>query len=172
MNTIEQKNYEKVSARVRSGKITAQKSWKMIRELNSFSDERLDKAALITGKRTFTYRQLFRQWERYAEAFSGLGITWRKHSRVGVVSTPSAESVFTFYGLNMTGASVSMIHMLDVLESSRFDIMIRKEGLTDLIFSDIAVNPALVRRIAENKESLGLRNIIISQNTEIGRAHV
>ncbi|MBQ6360992.1 MAG: acyl--CoA ligase [Lachnospiraceae bacterium] len=168
MNTIEQKNYEKVSARVRSGKITAQKSWKMIRELNSFSDERLDKAALITGKRTFTYRQLFRQWERYAEAFSGLGITWRKHSRVGVVSTPSAESVFTFYGLNMTGASVSMIHMLDVLESSRFDIMIRKEGLTDLIFSDIAVNPALVRRIAENKESLGLRNIIISQNTVAG----
>ncbi|MBR3166058.1 MAG: AMP-binding protein, partial [Lachnospiraceae bacterium] len=115
MNTIEQKNLEKIYARIKSGKITAQKSWKMIKELNSFSDERLDKAALITGGRTFTYRQLFRQWERYAEVFSGAGITGRKHSRVGMVSTPSAESVFAFYGLNMTGASVSMIHMLDVL---------------------------------------------------------
>ena len=168
MNTIEQKNHEKISARIKSGKITAQKSWKMIKELNSFSDERLDKAALITGGRTFTYRQLFRQWERYAEVFSGAGITGRKHSGVGMVSTPSAESVFAFYGLNMTGASVSMIHMLDVLESSRFDIMIRKEGLTDLIFSDIAVDPALVRRIAENKDSLGLRNIIISHISAAG----
>ena len=49
MTKAEQKKYDRISSRVTDGDIIEQKSWEMIRELNSFSEERLDAAAL-TGR--------------------------------------------------------------------------------------------------------------------------
>ena len=60
MTDIEKRNKDIINSRIESGEIIEQKSWKMIRELNSFSEERLNSIALESGKRTYTYRQMFR----------------------------------------------------------------------------------------------------------------
>ncbi|MBR3166057.1 MAG: AMP-binding protein [Lachnospiraceae bacterium] len=161
MNTTEQKKYNKISARIASGEITDQKSWKMIKELNSFSEERLDSLAMISCTRKYTYRQMFRQWERYAEVFSALNITGKNRSRAGMLAAPAAESTFALYGLNMTGASVSMICPADALNMDRLEKMIRGEGITDLLLSDMMLQPELLRRLLAARSDLGLRNIIV-----------
>ena len=53
-----------IQGRINRGTIVDQKAWKFVRELNSFSEERLSAPALIDGRRTYTYRQLFRSWDR------------------------------------------------------------------------------------------------------------
>ena len=103
----------KLMDKLEDGAIFDQPCWSFIKEMNSFSDEQLDSVAIRDGYRVYTYRQMFRQWERYAEAFTGAGITGENGSRVALVSTMAAESIFTIYGLNMTGALVSQIYPLD-----------------------------------------------------------
>ena len=98
---------ETVNARIENGEIARQKIWKFLQELNSYSDERLDAPAMTDGTRVFSYRRMFRRWERYAEVFSALDITERNHSRVGLAPVPGMEPAMIFYGLNMTGASIS-----------------------------------------------------------------
>ena len=161
MTKAEEKKYAALSARIASGEIADQKSWKMIRELNSFSEERLNSVAMIDCTRKYTYRQMFRQWERYAEVFSALNITGKNRSRAGMLSAPAVESTFAFYGLNMTGASVSMISMTDALNPEFLEKTIPEEGITDLLLTDTILQPELFRRLIAAKEELGLRNIIV-----------
>ena len=161
MTKAEEKKYAALSARIASGEITDQKCWKMIRELNSFSEERLHSVAMISCTRKYTYRQMFRQWERYAEVFSALHITGKNKSRAGLLAAPSAESTFAVYGLNMTGASVSMISPMDALNTDRLEKMIREEGITDLLLSDTILQPDLLRHLLASREDLGLCNIIV-----------
>ena len=161
MTKAEEKKYAALSARIASGEIADQKSWKMIRELNSFSEERLNSVAMIDCTRKYTYRQMFRQWERYAEVFSALNITGKNNSRAGMLSAPAVESVFAFYGLNMTGASVSMISTTDALNLDLLEKMIPEEGITDLLLTDTILQPELFRRLIAEQEALGLRNIIV-----------
>lgn len=161
MTKAEQKKYDRISSRVTDGDIIEQKSWEMIRELNSFSEERLDAAALTGPGRTYTYRQMFRQWERYAEVFSALQITGKNHSRAGIVSAPAIEPVLAFYGLNMTGTSVSMIPIMDIMDDRLLDRMIAEEGITDLILCDVLLPPGTLKRILARKNALGLRNVIV-----------
>ncbi|MDO5134157.1 MAG: class I adenylate-forming enzyme family protein, partial [Eubacteriales bacterium] len=161
MTKAEQKRYDKIQERIAGGEIIEQKCWKMIREINSFSEERLNSAAMIYNDREYTYRQMFRQWERYAEVFSALNITEENHSRAGVVSTPSLISVFTFYGLNMTGVSASMISFMDITDMKQLGKLIRTENITDLILSDFYFTPQMLRKILGKKEKWGLNNIIV-----------
>ncbi|MBR4797649.1 MAG: AMP-binding protein, partial [Oscillospiraceae bacterium] len=152
---------DEIAKRLESGEITEQKIWKFIKELNSYSDERLEAVALTDCSRDYTYRQLFRMWERYAGAFSALGISAENHSRAAMRGTCAAESISAFFALNMTGASVSMISLDDFNDAESWKQTIKKEGVTDVILTDVSVKPAFVRELAKEKESLGIRNIII-----------
>ncbi len=147
--------------RIESGEIADQPCWSFIKEMNSVSDERLDSVALTDGYRQYTYRQMFRAWERYAEAFSGLGLTGANHSRVGIISVPLPETIFALYGLNMTGASVSLIYHLDLYDEKQIYSMIEREKITDLMISEIFAFPNVMDRLLKDREKLGIKNIVL-----------
>ncbi len=161
MTTAEMEQYKKLTQRIESGEIANQPCWSFIKELNSYSKERIESLSIRDGYRTYTYRQMFRQWERYAEAFSGLGLTGENHSRVALISTPLTESIFAFYGLNMTGASISLIYHFDLYDDRQIHSMIEKEKITDVIVSELFAFPQMMKRLVRDKELLGLRNIIV-----------
>jgi len=150
-----------ITKRIESGEIADQPCWSFIKEMNSVSKERLDSVALTDGYRQYTYRQMFRAWERYAEAFSGLGLTGENRSRVGIISVPLPETIFALYGLNMTGASVSLIYHLDLYDEKQIYSMIEREKITDLIISEVFAFPNVMKRLLEDKERLGIENIIL-----------
>ena len=161
MKMSEKEQLKKVQERLESGELIRQPCWSFIRELNSLSDERLDSIAIQDGYRQYTYRQMFRYWERYAEAFSAMNITGKKRSRVGLIGTPLTETVFAFYGLNMTGASVSLIYHFDLYDDKQIQSMIEREGITDLLISELFAFPRLMKHLLRDRELLGLRNIIV-----------
>ena len=161
MKMSEKGQLKKVQERLESGELIRQPCWSFIRELNSCSDERLDSIAIQDGYRQYTYRQMFRYWERYAEAFSAMNITGKKRSRVGLIGTPLTETVFAFYGLNMTGASVSLIYHFDLYDDKQIQSMIEREGITDLLISELFAFPRLMKHLLRDRELLGLRNIIV-----------
>ena len=144
-----------------SGEIADQPIWSFIKEMNSVSDERLDSVAITDGYRQYTYRQMFRTWERYAEAFSGFGLTGENRSRVGIVGVTISETIFALYGLNMTGASVSLIYHLDLYDEKQIYSMIEREKITDLIISELFAFPNVMKHLHRDKEMLGIRNIIV-----------
>ena len=161
MRKSEKDQYDKMRQRMESGELIDQPAWSFIKELNSYSAERLDSVAIRDGYRTYTYRQMFKYWERYAEAFSGLNINYRYHSRVALIGPPQTETIFAFYGLNMTGASISNIYHLDLYEEKQIYSMIEREKITDLVVAELYAFPQLMKRLLRNKEVLGLRNIIL-----------
>ena len=161
LNTEEKAALEKIDARIESREIIEQKAWKFIKELNSYSEKRLDSVAIVDGKREYTFRQMFRKWERYAKVFSALGICESNHSRVGMGGCPSVETVSSMYALNMTGTSVSFIHALDINDMEKLRMMVEQENITDIILPDYKLNMKYLRRIIEEKETLGIRNVII-----------
>lgn len=161
MNAAEKKRLEKVKARIESGEIADQKCWSFIKELNSYSDERLDTVAIRDGYRKYTYRQMFRNWEHYAEAFSALDITDKNHSRVMLVGTMLTETIFALYGLNMTGASVSLLFHFDMYDDENVRNMIKKEKVTDIVVSELFAFPNVMKKLLRDKDELGLRNIIV-----------
>lgn len=150
-----------IKARIEDGSITGQKSWQFIKELNSYSKDGLDNVALKDCKREYTYRQMFRMWESYAEVFSALDITAKNDSKVGLLGTAASETVIAYYALNMTGASVSMISRKDVRGIDKWKKLIEKEGITDLVLNDVKTGPGIVRELIDAKEELGIRNIIM-----------
>jgi acyl-coenzyme A synthetase/AMP-(fatty) acid ligase len=147
--------------RLESGEIADQPCWSFIKEMNSVSEERLDSVAITDGYRQYTYRQMFRAWERYAEAFSGLGLTAENHSRVALISVPLPETFFALYGLNMTGASLSIIYHLDLYDEKQMYSMIEREKITDLVISEIFAFPNLMKRLFRDRELLGIKNIVV-----------
>lgn len=161
MRKSEKDQYDKMRQRMESGELIDQPAWSFIKELNSYSAERLDSVAIRDGYRTYTYRQMFKYWERYAEAFSGLNINYRYHSRVALIGPPQTETIFAFYGLNMTGASISNIYHLDLYDEKQIYSMIEREKITDLVVAELYAFPQLMKRLLRNKEVLGLRNIIL-----------
>ena len=72
MKSAEKQKTDRIKSRLKSGELANQKCWSFIKELNSRSEERLDSVAMHDGYRKYTYRQMFRAWERYAEAFSAV----------------------------------------------------------------------------------------------------
>lgn len=155
-------NYpEELKERIASGEIIEQKYWSFIKELNSFSEERLDCPAFIIGKKKISYRQMFKDWERFAAIFSALDITEEKNARVGLMTTLSLDCISMIYAANMTGASVSMIHPVDVIGEDRFEALVEKEGITDLILASDVTKPEVLRRVLASKEKLSLKNVIV-----------
>ncbi|WP_044912847.1 AMP-binding protein [Butyrivibrio sp. WCE2006] len=157
---------EKIKKRIDSTKIIEQKAWSFIKELNSFDDEHLDALAIRNDYRNYSYRQMFRRFDMYAEVFSALGMTDENNSCVGILPGFSTEAIFSFYALNMTGAIVSMLHYLDFLETGRFDKMIEKEGITDLILCDRKIDVKLLEDVVSSKKRLGIRNIIVLHTSQ------
>ena len=147
--------------RILSGEISAQRISSLVRELNSQSAERLNAVALTDGIREYTYRQMFRQWDKYAETFSALDICGENGSRVGVVTFPYVETIFALYGLNMTGASVSLLMETATIDWKELKKTIRSEGITDLVLIDAAIVPDVYLELRKNKNRLGLRHIIM-----------
>lgn len=139
-----------------------QKSWKYIMDVNSVSKERLNRVALISTDRSYSYRQMFYNWNRYAEVFSSIGITEENHSRLAVFDCDCVESSFAFYAANMTGASAVGFTSLYLSEGVHIDRSIQKLGITDLFITDISVNVKRLERVLKLKKELGLRNIIVA----------
>ena len=150
-----------IKKRIENGDIIDQKYWSFIRELNSFSEERLDSAALVLGKRKLTYRQMFKQWERFAEVLSALDITEEKNARIGLMTTLSFDCINLIYSANMTGACVSMIHPVDVIDKEHFESLVEKEGITDVILASDVTKPEVLRRILDSRKKLSLNNVIV-----------
>ena len=153
-----------IQHRAGGGELADLKCWSFIRELNSSDAERLDSTAIRDGYRKYTYRQMFRYWDRYAEVFSALNITGRNHSRVGLIGVQQTETVFAFYALNMTGASVSLIYFLDLYDEKRIRAMIEREKITDLVISEVYAFPKVMKSLLRDRELLGLRNIIVLES--------
>ncbi|MCR4762278.1 MAG: AMP-binding protein [Lachnospiraceae bacterium] len=152
---------DKVEKRMKDKTISKQKMWKLVEETNSISDERLNNIAIIDGTRTYTYRQMFREWGRFAEIFTALGMSGKNHSRVAITSAIATEVIFSTYALNMLGASVSIVTVNDTMMPERFREMIKTEHITDLILIDYCVIPSFLKQLLNEKEELGLKNIIV-----------
>ncbi len=142
-------------------KAAYQRSWKYIVDINSASKARLDRVALIDMERTYTYRQMFRNWEKYAEVFSALGITEENHSRLAIFDCSCIESSFAVYAANMTGASIAGFTPAYLSEKFPLAKAIKEEGITDLFIYDLAVNKRLLVHALKLKAELGLRNVIV-----------
>ena len=149
------------AARLESGEIRDQKIWQFMREMNDPERNDLDLVALEDGQRKYSYRQMFGMWERYARVFSALGITGKNRSRAALVGTPGAEVLFAFFGLNMTGASVSLVSLSGERPVGALKTLTEREHVTDLILTDYELDGAVLRRILREKDEMGLRNVIV-----------
>ena len=146
------------------GILTDQKAWQFIRAQNE-DDRHLDAVAIADVDRDYTYRQLFRWQERYAEVFSALGITEANGSRVGVVCSLSASSIFAFFALNMLGVSMSAISCDDIVVPRWILKAVEVEGITDLVLPDSLVRPDTLHTILLHRPEIGLRHIIVVETS-------
>ena len=154
------KRLRKVAERIKDNSISNQKVWANIKERISADDELMKRTAVIDCTREYTYEQMFAEWERYARVFSALGICAENGSRAALCGVVAAEPMFALFGLNMTGAEVSLFSYPDFLPNGMWKQMIEKEKITDLIVSDIMVTPEIREEIGKVKEQFGLRNVI------------
>jgi acyl-coenzyme A synthetase/AMP-(fatty) acid ligase len=165
-----EKRKKKVEERIKDGSITNQKVWRNLKERIEADPETLKKTAIIDCTREYTYEQMLDAWESYARAFTGIGIGYQNSSRVALCGTITAEPIFAMYGLNMTGAEVSLFSYPDFLPHGMWRDMIEKEKITDLVISDIMVTPEVWKEILEVKEKCGLRNVILMHSLMGGPA--
>lgn len=139
----------------------AQKAWKFLRDVSSTSLSDLSRTAVKDGSREYTYGLMFREWDRYASVFSALGLTGENHSRTGILGSTCAEVIFSFYGLNMTGAEVSVIPSYSALTPKKIIQTVRNEHLTDFIVTDDFAQPNLINDLLVQQKELGLRHVIV-----------
>ena len=165
-----ERNRKKLEGRIADGSISSQKVWACLRERIAYDEALMKRTALIDCTREYTYRQMFDEWERYAKAFSGLGICRENKSRAALCGAIAAEPLFALFGLNMTGAEVSIFSFPDFLPGGMWREMLEKEKITDLIITDIMVSPALLEELASLKEKLGLRHVILMHSRMGGPA--
>lgn len=169
MTKREYEKYQMIQERISSGQICRQKSADFIREMNSFSSEQLNAVAMIDDDRKYTYRQMFRCWDYYAEVFSAMHMTGEDHARVGILAGISAEALLCFYALNMVGASASMIPIFAAFHIDQFKKTIEEERITDLIVTDAFLTPFIpgdvlpevLKSLLPEKEAFGLRHVIV-----------
>lgn len=151
----------KIEKSIENGSIYNQSICSFIKEVHSAGRDDKRDIAVIDCTGEYTYEQMFEQWDAYARVFSALDMTEKNTSRVGIAGAICAEPLFAFYGLNMTGAQVSMLSYPDFLPSGQWKTMVKKEKLTDLILTDIMVTPDLWREIQRERDGLGLKNVIL-----------
>lgn len=146
---------------VKNANIIEQKCWQYIKEVNSNKKGLSDLVAIEDCKRKYTYAQMYAMWDKYARVFSALGITGEKSARAAVEGVPCAEASFAFFGLNMTGASVSMIQLSGEKRIERLKEQIEKDHITDLILTDYDLDERLLKRVLKEKDSMGLGNVVV-----------
>ena len=73
----------------------------------------------------------------------------------------SFDGINLIYSANMTGASVSMIHPVDVIDKDHFTALVENEGITDLILAIDVTEPRVLRRILDSRKKLSLNNVIV-----------
>ena len=167
LDTDHKRSYEleerrqELEKRFKGGKINKQNVWRYIQETTAVDPGKLTDTAIVDCTREYTYEEMFREWEAYARVFTALGMNDTNESRVGIAGAICAEPLFAFYGLNMTGAAVSMLSYPDVLPTGQWKTMLQKEKITDLIITDIMVTPELWKEIQKVRKELGLRNVIL-----------
>ena len=149
-----------------------QRAWKYLRELCSLNSGDMNRLAVIDGNREYTYGQMFREWERYASVFTSLGMTEEHNTRAGVLGSTCAEVIFSFYGLNMVGAQVSLVASWSAFNFSRIEETILQEKLTDFIVTDDLAQPDLVRELLARRRELGLRHVIVLHVSMAGAAAI
>ena len=160
MNWFE-KYPETLKERIDTGEIINQKYWKFIKELNSFSEERLDSTAMICDDRKLSYRQMFKIWDRFAEILSSLGITEENRSRIALLSMMKFDCVNMIYAADMTGASVSITHPMYINEEEHYETYVKTERITDLVLASDVINPVTLRRIIDTRKKLNINNVIV-----------
>ncbi len=141
--------------------VVEKKCWKYIYDINSVSEERLNRVAMIDLKREYTYRQMFRNWEKYAEVFSALDITADNHSRLAIFDCCAVESSFAIYAADMTGASIVGFSPYFISDKYPLDNAIKKEKITDLFLNDLVATDKMLIHFLKKKKELGIRNIIV-----------
>jgi acetyl esterase/lipase len=154
------KKSEDALRRIKAGDFNEMKVWKSLKERLLYDDSMLKRTAVIDCSREYTYEQMYEEWEHYAAVFSALNICRENRSRVALCGVIAAEPIFALFGLNMTGAEVSLFSYPDFLPGGMWKTMIEKEDITDLIISDIMVTPQVREEIEKVKEESGLRNVI------------
>ena len=166
---LEQKQKD-LQARIDDGSLARQKVWSNLKERVLVNESNLNRLAIIDCARSYTYADMFAEWDRYARVFSGLGICAENRSRAALCGVITAEPLFALYALNMTGAEVSLFSYPDFLPGGMWRTMLEKEHITDLIISDIMVTPEVWAEICAAKESLGLRHVILMHSLMGGAA--
>ena len=161
------KKNEKAKDCIENGNAENQRICNYVKACADCDPARSGEPAIIDGTRSYTYEELFKEWDRYARAFSALGMTAESGSRVAIGGAIAAEPLFCFYGLNMTGAVVSMFSYPDFLPGGRWKQMVEREKITDLILSDMMVTPQFWYEIEKEKDRLGLRHVILL-HTKLG----
>lgn len=151
----------KIEKRIKEGNIANQKVWANLKERLSCDPALLQRTAVVDCTREYTFEQLFQEWERYAKVFSGLEIDAKNHSRVALCGSIAAEPLFALFGLNMTGAEVSLFSYSDFLPQGSWKEMIEREKITDLVISDILLTLRSWEEIKAVKVQLGLRHVIL-----------
>lgn len=154
------KKIREVEKRIKDRSISDQKVWANIKERVAADEELMNRTAVIDCTREYTFRQMFDEWERYARAFSALGICAENGSRAALCGVIAAEPLFALFGLNMTGAEVSLFSYPDFLPNGLWKKMIEQEKITDLIVSDIMVTPEVREEIEKVKEEFGIRHVL------------
>ena len=149
-----------------------QKAWMYLRDLCSLDDGDLDKLAVIDGNRKYTYSRMLREWKRYASVFTALGMTDEQNARVGLLGSTCAEVIFSFYGLNMVGAQVSLVASWSAFSFEKIKATILREKLTDFIVTDDLAQPDLIRELRRNRKKLGLNHVIVLHVTMAGATAV
>ncbi len=139
---------------------TDKRAWKYLYDYNSASKESLQKTAIIDGNRSITFEEMFKQINRYGSVFSALNMTGKNHSRVGIVGTASANVLYSIYGLNMTGAEVSVLGLFFCLSIKKLLQSVKNEKLTDLILTDDIIQPEVFMQIYSLKNQYGLNNVL------------
>lgn len=140
---------------------TKQKAWTFIRQLNETAGTQPDRIALEDGTRQFSYREMYRCWERYAAVFTALGMTEKEQARVGLLGATASETIFAFYGLDMVGAGISIIPSYSAFNPKKILRVIEEEHLTDIIITDDFAQADLIYRLLSQKKQLGLNNVLL-----------
>ncbi len=164
----EKKRAKEIEQEIAEGAFARQRLWEAISGMNSESKDKLDAVAVVDDSRKYTYRQMLRQWKKYAEVFSALGMSEKGSARVGILGAMTAEAASSFYALDMTGAFISMLPYPLAQKTGQLIELIKKEKLTDLILTDYEITPALLRRLTEEREEIGLKSIIVLHTEAAG----
>lgn len=165
LNSVQQeKDFKALKKQMETGKLGKIKLHKAIRTVNSFGDDRLDAPALKSNDKAVSYRQMFRKWDNYAEVFSAIGLTGKNKARVAIPGAMTTEAIYSFYALNMTGAVVSLCPYQILGYPEQLATLIQNEKITDVILTDYATPPSYAKYLVDNKDKLGLRNIIVLES--------